>query len=281
MSVLSQPSVAADAMVLRTWPTGETSVVASLLTADHGYVRVIAKGARGARSTLRALVQPGRLAALEFSLSPGRDLQYLRGGQVLLDPLASDNTLERTAYLLAAVEIVDRCRPGGSTDRRLFELCRRFLQVLSCAAPGGGASLFYAFELALLDLQGLAPALDSCATCAGGLTDRGAAGLRFSPEAGGVVCPVCSAAGSGRDGRWLQGTVLAALRDLAATGAWEDPPILPGRRVVRETGVLLHLFLTYHLPEYRLPAALDLLRSARAADGPHRNGPEGPEDDTP
>ena len=38
------------------------------------------------------------------------------------------------------------------------------------------------------------------------------------------------------------------------------------RRTARETGILLHRFLTYHLPEYRLPASLDLLRAARSAD---------------
>lgn len=265
MGILSQPATASDAVVLRTWPSGETSVVASLLTERHGYVRVIAKGARSARSALRPLVQPGRLAALEFGLDPRRDLQYLRGGQLVLDPLAAANSLERTAFLLAAVEIVDRCRPSGAREERLFDLCRRFLQVLSCAAPGGEASLFYAFELALLDLQGLAPVLDSCAGCGAGMPSRGGVGLDFSPEAGGAVCPDCAAAGAGRDGRRLGRDVLGIMRALARADALAKPPE-PDRRQAREVGILLHGFLTYHLPEYRLPAGLDLLRAPRRTE---------------
>ena len=107
MTVLPRPSASADAVVLRTWPTGETSVIASTVTAEHGFVRLIAKGARGERSVLRPLVQPGRLVNAEFSLRPDRELQYLKGGQVLLDPAAAGPGLERTAYLLAALELLD------------------------------------------------------------------------------------------------------------------------------------------------------------------------------
>ena len=114
MSLLPQPVVASDALVLRTWPTGETSVVVSLLTSEYGYVRVIAKSARRPRSVLRPLTEPGRLVSVEFSLVPGRSLQYLRSGSLLLDPLGEGASLESSAFLLAALELVDRCRPAGA-----------------------------------------------------------------------------------------------------------------------------------------------------------------------
>jgi len=227
LSVVAKPVAASRAVVLRAWPTGETSTVAALLSEDHGYVRVIAKGARGARSALRPLVQPGRLVDIEFGLQPERELQYLKGGQMLLDPLLALNSLERTAYLLSALEIVDRCRPSGVIETRLFELCRRFLEVLSSDEAGAEAPLFYAFELALLRLQGTAPVLD-------------------------------------REGRPLAVGVLAAMRNL--TGADASSTAL-SRRPSREIGILLHGFLIYHLPGYRLPASLDLLRAGRTADG--------------
>ena len=37
------------------------------------------------------------------------------------------------------------------------------------------------------------------------------------------------------------------------------------RAISRDWGVMLHRFLEYHLPGYRLPAALDLLRTRRPA----------------
>ena len=135
MGVMSRPAACSEALVLRVWPCGETSAVASLLTQDHGYIKVIAKAARGPRSSLRPLIEPGRLVTVEFSLDPRRELQFLRGGEVDLDPMADGATLERSAYLLSALELMDRCRPlgdGGSVGgeagatRELFAVCERF-----------------------------------------------------------------------------------------------------------------------------------------------------------
>ncbi len=97
MGVMSRPSASTEALVLRCWPCGETSTIASLLTREHGFVKVIAKGARGPRSQLRPLIEPGRLVNVEFSLDARRELQYLRGGGVDLDPLAWDRNLMRVS----------------------------------------------------------------------------------------------------------------------------------------------------------------------------------------
>lgn len=317
MSLLPQPVVATEALVLRAWPTGESSVIASLLTERAGYLRAIAKGARAGGSVLRALVQPGRLVAVECGAAAGRELQYLRGGSVLLDPLLGDNTLARTAYLLAALELADRSRPPEDRQPQLFALGRAFVQVLSCAARGAEARLFYRFELALLGVHGVSPVLAACAVCGAPGPDgmvpdapvaagqaptaapAAAPGWRFSPAAGGAVCARCGAAGHARDGRELSAGGLDALRALAgeaggaaeaavadgaaggaggageeAATAWPEAPagppgddgggLEPWRR---EVGVLLHLFLGYHLPGYRLPAGLELLRPARPGGG--------------
>lgn len=265
MGVLPRPTAASHAIVLRTWPTGETSVLASLLTADHGYVKVIAKGARGERSVLRPLVRPGRLVDVEFSLRPDRELQYLKGGQILEDAADQPLDLERTAYLLAAVDIVDRCRPGDERDLGLFDLCRRFRRVLSSSASGSGASQFYAFEMGLLNLHGMTPELEFCAQCGepDAVDDRG---LRFCAASGGLICRRCVATGAGAAGRPLDRDSLAALRRLAADTFDADPDIDGDRLRRREIGILLHRFMTYHVPMYRLPAALDLLRKRRTDD---------------
>ncbi len=260
MNLLPQPVVASNALVLRTWPTGETSVIASLLTAGFGFVRVVAKAARLARSSLRPLVQPGRLVGVEISLNPRRELQYLRGGNVLLDPLATAATLERSAYLLAALELVDRCRPAAEWQGKLFAVCEDFVEVLSCAAPGSEVSLFYAFELALLELQGVAPALDCCAGCGMPLPASTCAGLWFSPAMGGVMCGRCGVPNAGA--RVLSPDVLMALRQLATRRGGQGRTCVLHLGAVREVGVALHKFLAYHLPGYRLPRALELLRSS-------------------
>jgi DNA repair protein RecO (recombination protein O) len=269
MSLLSRPVAGTDALVLRTWPCGETSAVASLLTRDEGFVKVLAKAARRPRSRLRALVEPGRLVHAEFSLDPTRELQYLRGGEVQLDTLGPGATLERTAYLLGALELVDRCRPaGGHKDLagELFRVCEEFLGVLSSPTCRDPALLFFGLEWRLLTGHGTAPQVAGCVCCGNTVEDAAADPLRFDPAEGGVVCARCATGGAAPAGRPLGREALDVLRGLAATdlaglGATD---LAPARR--REVGALLHRFLGYHLPGYQLPAALDLLRAGRSGD---------------
>jgi DNA repair protein RecO len=263
MSLLPRPSGSGRGFVLRAWPTGETSVVAAVLVDGVGLLRLLAKGAREQHSRLRPLVQPGRLADLEFSLDPARELQYLRGGTVVLDPLAVSPTLERSVYLLAALEIIDCCRPGHGHETGLFTLCEAYVEVLSCADPGREAALYYAFEIALLELLGVRPELEICTHC-GARREQAADGVAWlSPAAGGLVCGDCADAGAEVGGaavtRRLTPADLAAWPELAAAPrVWPVQPL--AREAARNWGVMLHRFLEYHLPGYRLPASLALLR---------------------
>lgn len=283
MGVMSRPTASTEALVLRVWPCGETSVVSSLLTRDHGYVKVIAKGARGPTSRLRPLIEPGRLVTVEFSLDDRRELQFLRGGEVDLDPMGETATLERSAYLLGALELVDRCRPLGATPAEtepgpdnvsshdMFALCGAFVRMLSSPSCIRPDLLFFTLEWELLARHGMTPEVGACVSCGDDPTGPGSSSLRFSPAEGGILCGTCSANAQVNEGRPLGPEAHSHLRDMAGpTASLENAATgktaLP-RPVRRELGALLHRFLGYHLPGYRLPAALDLLRAGKDNSG--------------
>ena len=268
MSFLPKPTTSSEAWVLRAWSCGETSVIASLLTKDHGYVRVMAKGARGPRSLLRPLVEPGRLVSVEFSWDADRELQYLRSGSVQLDPLTGSPTLEGTAYLLAALELADRCRPmeGSREDRtagEVFAICEEFLRVLSSDACSDPALLFFAFEWELLRRHGMAPEVATCASCGIVPEELEEPVLWFSPVDGGLVCGGCVNRGDAARGKPLGPDALDWLRLFSRLGlrAPVDKPL--ARNLRRQLGTQLHRFLGYHMPGYRLPSALELLRAGK------------------
>ncbi len=263
MSLLSRPTATTAALVLRAWPCGETSAIASLLTGDHGFVKVLAKAARRPRSRLRPLVEPGRLVEVEFTVDETRELQYLRGGSVLLDPMGAAPSLVRSAYLLAALELMDRCRPAAGAPGGgggLFEVCEDFVRVLSSPTCGHPALLFFHLEWQLLDRHGLAPQPATCACCGREAAVADAGTLWFDPAEGGVVCGPCALDGPGAGRRSLSREAWEALGALAAPDTTLLASIDPTASLRREVGGHLHRFLGYHLPGYRLPTALDLLR---------------------
>ena len=270
MGILPQPSISTDAVVLRAWPCGETSVIASLLTRELGFVRVIAKAARRPRSRLRPLVEPGRLLNVDFSLDQSRELQYLRSGSVDLDPLTGGLSLEQSAFLLAALELVDRCRPmqafdGGSSPADLFDVCDAFIRMLSSLSETDPARLFFAFEWQLLARHGFDPEVKSCSSCgAANGTAEDDKVQWFSASEGGLVCGVCGRASN--VGRPLSQQALEEFKAYDAGTFLEENHLEMNRALRREVGAHLHRFLGFHLPGYRLPTALDLLRPIPRAE---------------
>ncbi|MBK7701710.1 MAG: recombination protein O N-terminal domain-containing protein [bacterium] len=192
MPVLPQPVVHSRAVVLRAWPSGETSVVASLLTEARGYVRVIAKGARQGLSRLQPLVYSGFAAAIW------------------------------------------RCyhRRRRGTRPRFFTPSRP--RCWNC--------------------RGSRPSCRPAPPAAAAWRRRAAVSVR-PPAAPSARRAPTRPNDRSRPRRWRPCGRWAARRRSG-----------PSRRTSRETGILLHRFLTYHLPEYRLPAGLELLRAARSAD---------------
>ena len=269
MGILPQPSVSTDAVVLRVWPAGETSVIASLLTRQLGFVRVLAKAARRPLSRLRPLVEPGRLVNVEFSLNTNRELQYLRSGSVNLDPMTCGLNLEQSAFLLSALELVDRRRPqmapdADSSAEDLFAVCDAFIRMLSSPTEVGPARLFFTFEWQLLRKHGLDPEVNCCSACGKSiLVEDGGGTLWFSASEGGLICSSCGREGVGRP------LSAAALKEFNAydTGIFMDEKEEDMSRALRrEVGAHLHRFLGFHLPGYRLPTALDLLRPVKRAE---------------
>ena len=155
---------------------------------------------------------------------------------------------------------------GGETG--LFGICLEFLTVLSSPSCRRTALLFFAFEWELLARHGLAPEVDACACCGNERAGIAAGTMRFDPAEGGLVCGACSRGGGVAPGRPLSPGALDLMAELAARGVGLDATGEdPARPLRREVGGALHRFLGYHLPGYRLPTALDLLRAGKEQRG--------------
>ena len=180
---------ASEAIVLRTFRTGEADRVVHLLTPD-GRVNAIAKGARRTTAKLGARLEP--FTRIEAMLQPGRgDLLTLTGAHVLWsgDDLRRDP--KRVLAGTAGVEAVVRLFPEPEPDERLYQGLARYLEAL--AEPLGddpraaADTLTLAFTLKLLALAGWRPEVAACAGCGGPVEVYDAA----------AGCAFCAACGSG------------------------------------------------------------------------------------
>jgi DNA repair protein RecO (recombination protein O) len=204
-----------DAVVLRTYKSGESDRVAVLWTRHHGKVRVLAKGIRKSTSRLG-----GNLEALAYV---DVDLVKTRGDFYIARHVAHRERLVtlRSSYGrinagYAVVEVVDAIPSEDVADEGIFELVARVLLTLDDQAfnPALVPASFY---FKLLAHDGSEPVVDRCVNC-----ERAGPLVAFDAQAGGTLCPDC------RSGTSISPEALLLVRRILGGGLAavlrEEPP---------------------------------------------------------
>ncbi|MDX1448630.1 MAG: DNA repair protein RecO [Acidimicrobiia bacterium] len=176
-------------IVLRSYPFGEADKIVVLLSPLHGKLRTVAKGVRKTKSRFG-----GRLESfmeVDVVLYEGRNLDLVTQVELrsAFPSLRSDLAAVAAASTMA--EVVDAVAQENEPSVALYELFRTGLAALDAGRTS--TDTLTAFLLQLLRVQGLAPALDRCASCG-----RNSRLERFSVAAGGIVCADCRPEGSVR-----------------------------------------------------------------------------------
>lgn len=146
-----------QAWVLHRKPYRDTSLLIDVLTAEHGRLALVGRGARRARK--RDPVEPLALYDIAFALGRGAsDLGSLRSAERVASP-----ELRGEAGLcgLYVSELVLRLLSRNDPAHGVFAAYSACLGALADSAPGRAADTLRAFELALLGELGYAPDLHS------------------------------------------------------------------------------------------------------------------------
>ena len=228
---------------VRKFEYSETSQILSLLTREHGLLRVIAKGAHR-RTKAGSSRFDGGIDLLDcghglFTDDPGRELALLTEWKLSAGNLELRENL-RALYLgLYAAELVSLLIEEHDSHPEVFDRLEALLKDL--AAPALEES-FLAFELDLLRDAGFSPHLNACVACGKAAADREAA--YFSASRGGIICRDCESATPDRmkmDVRLLR--LLQSLQ-VAGSGAARRLP-----RLTRHQTDPLNLLLSHHVEE--------------------------------
>ncbi len=181
-------------IVLRSFRLGEADRIVTLMSANRGKVRAVAKGIRRTKSRFGGRLEPTNHLAL--LLYEGR--QGGADGRSRLDVVTQVETIEgfrtvredldRLAKASSLLEAVDHVAVERHRDRRLYEM---LLGALRALATGDSALVVPAFFLKLLAHEGALSDLDGCTAC-GAEVAADAAG--FDVAHGGVLCRSCAGA---------------------------------------------------------------------------------------
>ncbi len=232
------PSYHLRAVVLRKHKLGEADLILTLLAEDGRQVRAVAKGVRKTKSRFGARVEP--LSVVSALMHTGRSLDVVVEAEPLSPHARLRGDFDRYAAASVVADVLQKVTSEGDEQPVLFELTVKTLDVLETVPPTALPALLTAFLVKVSGMIGLMPSLRRCAVCA----CEASAGMVFSPEAGGVVCPACGGLEGGvAVGCEAREALEALLR--ARLDEVEDLGLDP--RAVEQAGSLMRSFVRHHV----------------------------------
>ena len=186
--------VTTEALILQTFPYGETSRILRLYTRGHGLQSVIAKGVTRPHSKFGGLLEAFTSGWATISLKQSRELQVLTAFEALRSRQALAADLLRFGGASLVAELVLRAS-SEEAQPHLFEALTVALDTLEVAPEAGLERAILTVMWQLTAMLGFAPALEECLACGRPLDLN--EDTRFSYTEGGVLCAECGRAGGG------------------------------------------------------------------------------------
>jgi len=175
-----------EGVVLTMRDYAETDRILTVLTAGHGKLSVLAKGARRATSRFGgALDLANRLQLVYYVRRKG--LHLLREATLLESFPSLREEFDRLEAALWGLGLVNRVVPAETPDPPVHDRVRAFLGALAGGLDPELGRL--AFSLQLLVVTGHQPRLEGCLAC--GREEN----LTWQPDRGGLLCRACGGGG--------------------------------------------------------------------------------------
>lgn len=234
----------AEGIVLRMVRVREADRVVTLLTREAGVVSAVARGAERSRKRFGAALAPYVVGRATFAPRARGDLEILERFEPLRDHTRLALDVVGHAHAAYVTELAGALLVPNQPEPAVLDLLCDAYALLE-AGPLAPAAL-RALELTLLDLVGVRPVLDACASC--GRTD-GLDPALLDPSRGGALCVACAPRGHGKPITADTRRALAALQDVAIADAHAAPPAPPELvRPVREAAhALAHAHVRHPL----------------------------------
>jgi DNA repair protein RecO (recombination protein O) len=199
------------AVVIGSFPLGESDRIVSFFSRDFGKVRGVARAARRMRSRFGSALELLTLGELVFFDTGRSELVQVDHFDIVHPFEGVRDDLERLGQAAWMVECVARLTADRDPSATLYGLLVRALRSVEAGDPPRRAAT--AFGLRCVDALGHRLRIDACVGC-GRRGSLAGAPIAIDVEEGGLVCAAC--AGRARSALRVDASTLGALRRLRA-----------------------------------------------------------------
>jgi DNA repair protein RecO (recombination protein O) len=243
-----------QAVVIGSFPLGESDRVVTFFSREHGKLRGVAKASRRPRSRFTGALELFTIGELVFFDTGKSDLLRIDHFDVV-HPLARlRESLDRLGHASWIVECVTRLTADRDPHAALYGLLTRSLRAMESAPPGRVA---VCFVLRSLDALGQRPRLDRCVECG-----RRAPFPRARLSEEGLVCETCA---PGLPALVPISPAATAAFERLRVAAWDEAVGAPLGRTEGELKTVLDAHMTRLIGQ--APRATKFLREVRRLSG--------------
>lgn len=177
----------ATVFVIRKVDFKDSDYVVTLFGREPGKFAGIAKGARKLESKFGGVFD--LLNLVEVVFYQGSGLEFISEAELIENWEGLRNSGEAIDAGLRCARIVNKLLEDGQREMKAYDLIKNTLSSLD-ESQDRPRVVELAFYLKLFRYLGYRPQLGECSSCGRSIEDEGS--IRFSPAAGGIVCPDCS-----------------------------------------------------------------------------------------
>jgi DNA repair protein RecO (recombination protein O) len=238
------------AVVIGSFPLGESDRVVTFFTREHGKLRGVAKASRRPRSRFAGALELFTVGELVFFDTGRSDLVRVDHFEVLHPLAALREDLQRIGHASWIIECVGRLTADRDPHVGLYATLVRSLRAME---RGGAGRVAIVFIARCLDAVGQRPRLDGCVECG-----RPAPFPQARLGEGGLVCERCA---RGLPGLAPISPAATAALEALRSSAWDEALLAPFGRLEGELKTVLESHVTRLIGQP--PRATKFLREVR------------------
>jgi len=242
--------ISTSAIVLKTIPYGDTSVIARMFTEDQGKVTILAKGAWRPKNNAGALLEPMNHIHLQYYHKNSREIQVLKDGGFTQQFSNLRKELSKVIVGLTIVEMMDKSTLDNNPFPILYRLGWRVLEKLNDKKQN--IWLVFVFFLYQLSLRlGFLPNIKKCSKCNADLISG-----CFDNYTGELICVNCST----QSKISLDENSLSALQKLEGLHLDDLQTLSINIQGITNSIQFLDLFISFHLEGLKKLRSMTMLK---------------------
>lgn len=154
-----------EALVISSMRWHESSKIVQFFSGDHGYLKVIAKGALRPKSDFRGVLEALNHVEIVVSHRESRGLQILTAASVINPYLEVRDDLQKTAVAFSILELIRKLFSVHEPVEAFFRYTLALLSALNSSQASDLKTYLWHFLLILSETLGFGWSLNYCAAC--------------------------------------------------------------------------------------------------------------------